>query len=269
MPAGGMGMRPMLTISDARKTFHPGTPDERRALAGVDLTLNEGDFCIVIGSNGAGKSTLLNAVAGKQRLDWGKVIIDGIDVTDFAVHERARFISRVFQDPMTGTAPSMTVAENLLLAELRGKPARLLPGLTKERRHTYRGRLQSLGLEIEDRLDAPVGLLSGGQRQSLALLMAVSTSPRLLLLDEHTAALDPRTADAVMRMTVEAIARHRLTVLMVTHNMSHAVAYGDRLIMMDEGRIHLEIGGAEKKRVTIESLISRFHVKTDRIVLQA
>jgi putative ABC transport system ATP-binding protein len=259
----------MLTIRDARKVFHPGTADERRALAGVDLTLAEGDFCIVIGSNGAGKSTLLNAVAGKQRLDWGTIIIDGIDVTDSAVHERARYIARVFQDPMTGTAPAMTVAENLLLAELRGKPARLLPGLTAERRRAYRERLATLGLELEGRLDAPVSLLSGGQRQSLALLMAVSTNPRLLLLDEHTAALDPRTADAVMRSTVAAIAAHKLTVLMVTHNMSHAVAYGDRLVMMDQGRVHLEIGGAEKKRVTVESLISRFHVKTDRMVLQA
>jgi putative ABC transport system ATP-binding protein len=259
----------MLTVRSACKTFHAGTPDERRALRSVDITLGEGDFCIVIGSNGAGKSTLLNAVAGKQRLDSGAIAIDGNDVTALPVHHRARFIARVFQDPMVGTAPSMTVAENLLLAELRGKPTRLMPGLTAGRRAAYRQRLADLGLELENRLDAPVGLLSGGQRQSLALLMAVSTKPRLLLLDEHTAALDPRTADAVMRTTVEAIAAHRLTVLMVTHNMSHAVAYGDRLIMMDQGRIHLEIGGTEKQRVTVASLIERFHVKTDRMVLQA
>lgn len=263
------GAGSMLTVKDARKVFHPGTADERRALAGIDLTLDQGDFCIVIGSNGAGKSTLLNAIAGKQRLDWGHIIIDGHDVTDDAVHERARFIARVFQDPMTGTAPTMTVAENLLLAELRGKPARLVPGLSQARRRAYRDRLATLGLDLEDRLDAPVSLLSGGQRQPLALLMAVSSEPRLLLLDEHTAALDPRTADAVMKTTVETVAERKLTVLMVTHNMSHAVAYGDRLIMMDQGKIHLEIGGAEKKRVTVESLINRFHVKTDRIVLQA
>ena len=259
----------MLSVRGACKTFHSGTPDERRALVEVDLTLAEGDFCIVIGSNGAGKSTLLNAVAGKQKLDSGKIVIDGKDVTALPVHQRARFIARVFQDPMVGTAPTMTVAENLLLAELRGKRTRLIPGLTAERRRAYCERLASLALDLEERLDAPVGLLSGGQRQSLALLMAVSTRPRLLLLDEHIAALDPRTADAVMHTTVEAIARHRLTVMMVTHNMSHAVAYGDRLVMMDQGKIHLEIGGAEKRRATVESLIDRFHVKTDRIVLQA
>ena len=259
----------MLSVRGACKTFHAGTPDERRALVEVDLTLAEGDFCIVIGSNGAGKSTLLNAVAGKQKLDSGKIVIDGKDVTALPVHQRARFIARVFQDPMVGTAPTMTVAENLLLAELRGKRTRLIPGLTAERRRAYCERLASLALDLEERLDAPVGLLSGGQRQSLALLMAVSTRPRLLLLDEHIAALDPRTADAVMHTTVEAIARHRLTVMMVTHNMTHAVAYGDRLVMMDQGKIHLEIGGAEKRRATVESLIDRFHVKTDRIVLQA
>jgi putative tryptophan/tyrosine transport system ATP-binding protein len=259
----------MLVVSNARKTFHAGTPDERRALAGIDVRLEEGDFCIVIGSNGAGKSTLLNAVAGKQRLDSGTVSIDGEDVSGLPVHRRARFIARVFQDPMVGTAPSMTIAENLLLAELRGKPARLKRGLTRERRQAYRDRLASLGLDLERRLDAPVASLSGGQRQSLALLMAVSTNPRLLLLDEHTAALDPRTADAVMRATVEAISEHRLTALMVTHNMSHAVSYGNRLIMMDQGAIHLEIAGPEKKRVTINDLISRFHVKSDRMVLQA
>ncbi len=259
----------MLSVKAAHKTFHSGTLDERRALAGIDLTLDEGDFCIVIGSNGAGKSTLLNAISGKQRLDRGAVVIDGTEVSDQAVHERARLIARVFQDPMIGTAPTMTVAENLLLAELRGKPTRLVPGLTAERRRIYRERLAGLGLDLEDRLDAPVSLLSGGQRQSLALLMAVSTGPKLLLLDEHTAALDPRTADAVMRTTVEAIAAHRLTVLMVTHNMSHAVSYGDRLVMMDQGKIHVEIKGDEKKRVTVSELIDRFHVKTDRIVLQA
>lgn len=259
----------MLAVSNARKTFHAGTPDERRALGGVNVKLDEGDFCIVIGSNGAGKSTLLNAVAGKQRLDSGTVSIDGEDVSGLPVHRRARFIARVFQDPMVGTAPSMTIAENLLLAELRGKPARLKRGLTRERRQAYRERLAGLGLDLERRLDAPVALLSGGQRQSLALLMAVSTSPRLLLLDEHTAALDPRTAEAVMRATVDAIAERRLTALMVTHNMSHAVSYGNRLIMMDQGAVHLEIAGAEKKKVTVDDLISRFQVKSDRMVLQA
>ena len=259
----------MLSVKGARKTFYAGTLDERRALDDLDLTLADGDFCVVIGSNGAGKSTLLNAIAGKQRLDAGSVTIDGVDVTALPVHRRARYIARVFQDPMIGTAPTMTIAENMLLAELRGRRLRLAHGLTQRRRQTYRDRLALLGLGLENRIDAPVGVLSGGQRQSLSLIMAVTTEPRILLLDEHTAALDPKTADTVMQATIRAIAEFHLTVLMVTHNMEHAVRYGNRLIMMDRGAVHLEVAMPEKAGYTVDSLIERFHVKTDRMVLQA
>ena len=259
----------MLEVKGAARTFYPGTSDERRALAGVDLTLNEGDFCVVIGSNGAGKSSLLNAVAGKLKLDRGSILIDGQDVTRLPVHRRARFISRVFQDPMLGTAPTMTVAENMLLADLRGQTPRLVPGLTAERLAAYRDRLAILNLGLEDRLEAPVGLLSGGQRQSLSLIMAVSNSPRLLLLDEHTAALDPKTAATVMDATIRAIAEFGLTVLMVTHNMSQALECGNRLIMMDSGRFQLQVTTPEKDTLTVPDLIERFHVKSDRILLQA
>jgi putative ABC transport system ATP-binding protein len=259
----------MLEIKGAARTFYAGTSDERHALAGIDLTLNEGDFCVVIGSNGAGKSSLLNAVAGKLKLDHGSILIDGQDVTRLPVHRRARFISRVFQDPMLGTAPTMTVAENMLLADLRGRTPRLVPGLTAERQAVYRDRLVILNLGLEDRLDAPVGLLSGGQRQSLSLIMAVSNKPRLLLLDEHTAALDPKTAATVMDATIRAIAEFGLTVLMVTHNMSHALECGNRLIMMDSGHFQLQVATPEKDTLTVPDLIERFHVKSDRMLLQA
>jgi putative ABC transport system ATP-binding protein len=236
----------MLEIKGAARTFYAGTSDERHALAGIDLTLNEGDFCVVIGSNGAGKSSLLNAVAGKLKLDHGSILIDGQDV-----------------------APTMTVAENMLLADLRGRTPRLVPGLTAERQAVYRDRLVILNLGLEDRLDAPVGLLSGGQRQSLSLIMAVSNKPRLLLLDEHTAALDPKTAATVMDATIRAIAEFGLTVLMVTHNMSQALACGNRLIMMDSGHFQLQVATPEKDTLTVPDLIERFHVKSDRMLLQA
>ena len=258
----------MLQASAIKKTFFPGSPDEKKALDGVDLDLDKGDFCVVIGSNGAGKTCLLNAISGNLVPDSGRVVIGGKDVSRLAVHKRAAYLARVFQDPMAGTAASMTVAENLLLADLRGKRKGLKTGLTKDRRKTYRKRLALLGLGLEDRLDTPVELLSGGQRQSLSLIMAVGNSPQLLLLDEHTAALDPRTAEIVLRATVRTVEHYQLTTLMVTHNMQHAVDYGNRIILMASGRIKLTIQGKEKENTTVADLVSRFSVKDDRILLR-
>ena len=258
----------MLRVSNARKVFFAGTPDEKAALDGVDLHLAPGTFCIIIGSNGAGKSSLLNAIAGKMELDHGQIVIDGQDVTGMAVHKRAGYLSRVFQDPMAGTAASMTVAENLLLADLRGCRKRFAMGLTAKRRALYKDRLAILGLGLEDRLDMAVELLSGGQRQSLALIMAVGNSPKLLLLDEHTAALDPRTAEIVMHSTIKTVENFKLTTLMVTHNMQHAVDYGSRIVMMAAGKIKLAIEGTEKRTTTVNDLIARFAVKDDKILLQ-
>lgn len=259
----------MLTVTGLRKTFFPGTPDARLALNGVDLNLPAGAFCVVIGSNGAGKSTLLNAVSGKIGVDEGTIRIDGADVTRLPVHARARFIARVFQDPMIGTAPGMSVEENLLLAELRPQRRRFRFGLNAERRARYRELLKILGLGLEDRLGARVDLLSGGQRQALSLVMAVSAAPKLLLLDEHTAALDPRTAAVVMQATVKAVAEFGLTTLMVTHNMHHAIEYGDRLIMMEAGRIKLQLSADEKRGLSVEDLVERFHIADDKILLGA
>lgn len=258
----------MLEIEIARKVFYRGKPDEKVALNGLNLHLKTGEFAVVIGSNGAGKSSMLNAVSGSLRLDSGRVVVNGGDVTDWPVHRRALHIARVFQDPMLGTAASMTVAENMLLADLRGKPRRLARGLTVARRTDFRERIAVLGLGLENRLDTPVELLSGGQRQSLSLVMAVSRSPDLLLLDEHTAALDPRTADIVMTATVRAIDAFGLTALMVTHNMQHAVDHGTRVIMMDAGRVRLDISGAEKTGITVPDLIEHFAVKSDHMLLK-
>ncbi len=257
----------MLSIRQLCKTFHAGTPDEKTALDHVDLELDTGSFCVVIGSNGAGKSTLLNAIAGKLPVDGGTIALDGEDITPLPVHQRARLLSRVFQDPMIGTAPGMSIEENLLLAELRSGRRGLKFGLTAARRRLFRERLSLLGLGLEDRLDARVDLLSGGQRQALSLIMAVSTNPRLLLLDEHTAALDPRTAGLVMEATVRAVAEFNLTTLMVTHNMHHAIEYGDRLIMMEAGRIKLGLGAEEKRDLTVEELVARFQIADDKILL--
>lgn len=257
----------MLEVLCADKVFHRGRADEKPALDGLTLTLEAGDFGIVIGSNGSGKTSLLNAVSGSLILDGGRVIVHGEDLTGAPVHKRAARIARVFQDPMLGTAAGMTVAENMLLADLRGKRHGLRRGLTAERRAEYRERLAILGLGLEDRLDATVALLSGGQRQSLSLVMAVSGEPDVLLLDEHTAALDPRTADVVMAATVRAIEAHRLTALMVTHNMRHAVDFGNRIFMLDRGGIAVEISPAEKKDVTVADLIGRFSAPTDEILL--
>ena len=257
----------MLEVSNARKVFYRGKPDEKIALNDLSLKLGTGEFGIIIGSNGAGKSTMLNAVSGALPLDSGSVVVGNQDVTHLPVHKRAAIITRVFQDPMKGTAASMTIAENMLLAELRDKTRRLRPGLTAARREKYREHLSVLGLGLEDRLDARMDLLSGGQRQSVSLVMAVSTSPQLLLLDEHTAALDPRTADLVMTATVKAVEAFQLTVLMVTHNMQHAIDFGHRVFMLDAGRVRLEIGPQEKTGLTVPDLISHFSTKTDRMLL--
>lgn len=258
----------MLNVTDARRVFFRGTPDEKVALDGLNLGLEKGDFAIVIGSNGAGKSTLLNVISGALALDSGRVLINGDDVTEVPVHKRARHVARVFQDPMKGTAAEMTIAENMLLAEMRQSPAKLRIGLTRARRDAYREQLSFLHLGLEDRLDTPVSLLSGGQRQSLSLVMAVSGNPDILLLDEHTAALDPRTADLVLNATLRAVTRLNLTTIMVTHNMQHAVDYGSRIVMLDAGRVALNLVGEDKVRATVPGLIDRFSTKTDRMLLK-
>ncbi len=257
----------MLEIKAAHKVFYAGQPDEKHALDGLNMILGTGDFGIVIGSNGAGKSSMLNAVSGSLPLDSGQIVVNGDNLSGTPVHARAKRIARVFQDPMLGTAASMTVAENLLLADLRASGRRLRRGLTPERRIKYRDRISVLGLGLEDRLDTSVELLSGGQRQSLSLIMAVSGQPDVLLLDEHTAALDPRTADIVMGATIRAIEAFDLTTLMVTHNMQHAVDYGNRVFMMDAGKLRVEISGEEKQNITVPDLIEYFVVKSDQMLL--
>ena len=257
----------MLSARSLRKAFHAGTPNERVALNDVTLSLAPGDFAVVIGGNGAGKSTLLNAIAGEVPVDTGNIEIAEKDVTREPTWRRAASVARVFQDPLIGTAGAMTIEENLALAERRGRRNGLRLGLTAAARGRYRERLATLGLGLENRMSQKVELLSGGQRQSLALLMAVLTTPKLLLLDEHTAALDPRTADTVMQATIAAVERDRLTTLMVTHNMEHALRYGNRLIMMMEGRIAFMASAAEKAALTVESLVKRFHLTSDRMLL--
>ena len=248
----------MLEIKNIWKTFNAGTVNEKQALRGVSLTLKDGDFCTVIGGNGAGKSTMLNAVAGTFTVDSGAIVIDGVDVTRLPEHKRAKFIGRVFQDPMMGTAPTMQIEENLALAARRGQSRGLGWGITKTERADYRELLRDLDLGLEDRLTSKVGLLSGGQRQALTLLMASLKRPKLLLLDEHTAALDPKTAAKVLSATEQIVRRDRLTTLMITHNMRDAIEYGDRLIMMYEGRIALDIAGEEKQKLTVEDLLAKF-----------
>ncbi len=248
----------MLEIKDIHKTFNPGTINEKIALDGVSLTLEDGDFVTVIGGNGAGKSTLLNAVAGVWLADRGVICIDGVDVTKLPEHKRARYIGRVFQDPMMGTAATMQIEENLALAMRRGRPRTLRIGITGPEREQYRELLKILDLGLEDRLTTKVGLLSGGQRQALTLLMATLRKPKLLLLDEHTAALDPKTASKVLETTEKIVRRDRLTTLMITHNMRDAIAHGNRLIMMYEGRIAVDVSGEEKKNLTVEDLLQMF-----------
>ena len=257
----------MLEIQNVSKTFNAGTVNQKTALNGLNLKLNEGDFVTVIGGNGAGKSTMLNAVAGVWPVDEGKIIIDGVDVTRLSEHQRAAYIGRVFQDPMTGTAATMQIEENLALAARRGKPRTLRIGITKAEREQYRELLKTLDLGLENRLTARVGLLSGGQRQALTLLMATLRKPDLLLLDEHTAALDPKAADKVLQITEEIVARDNLTTLMVTHNMKNAIQYGNRLIMMDAGHVVVDIRGEEKKNLTVRDLLEKFNIESDRMLL--
>lgn len=248
----------MLEIKNIYKTFNPGTINEKLALDGLSLKLKEGDFVTVIGGNGAGKSTMLNAVAGTWLVDEGQIIIDGNDVTKLPEHKRALYLGRVFQDPMTGTAATMGIEENLALAKRRGQSRFLRPGITRKEREEYRELLKVLGLGLEDRLTSKVGLLSGGQRQALTLLMATLKKPKLLLLDEHTAALDPKTAAKVLEITDMIINRDHLTTLMITHNMHDAIAHGNRLIMMMDGKIILDIEGEEKKKLTVRNLLDQF-----------
>ena len=248
----------MLELKNIYKTFNPGTINEKRALNGLNLKLNEGDFVTVIGGNGAGKSTMLNAVAGTWPVDEGQILIDNIDVTKLSEHKRATYLGRVFQDPMTGTAATMGIEENLALAKRRGKSRLLRSGITKAEREEYKELLKILGLGLEDRLTSKVGLLSGGQRQALTLQMATLQKPKLLLLDEHTAALDPKTAAKVLEITDMIVNRDHLTTLMITHNMKDAIAHGNRLIMMMEGKIILDIQGEEKKKLTVKNLLDQF-----------
>ena len=248
----------MLEVRNLRKIFFQHTPNEKVALDGVDLTLAEGDFVTVIGSNGAGKSTLLNLVAGEFRPEAGTVRIDGVDVTKMPVHKVARWVGRVFQDPMAGTTPNGTIEQNLAMAFARGRTRGLRTGVTRAKRELFREELASLELGLENRLRTDVGLLSGGQRQALSLLMATFSGPKILLLDEHTAALDPARAALVTRLTDEAVARHGLTTLMVTHNMHQALSMGNRLIMMHEGRIIYDLAGEDKKRATTDDLLHEF-----------
>ena len=248
----------MLTLHQVRKTFFPGTVNQRVALDGIDLDLAAGEFVTVIGSNGAGKSTLLNHVSGMLRPDSGTVQINGRDVTALSEHARARWIGRVFQDPRQGTAPELTIEQNLAIAYLRGRGRWLRHGVTRARRDLFRDELQTLEQGLENRLTAKVGLLSGGQRQSLSLLMATFSEPKVLLLDEHTAALDPQRAALVVRLTEELVKRHRPTTLMVTHNMEQALDLGDRLIMMHEGRVIADLSGDRKKHATVPDLLDAF-----------
>ena len=248
----------MLKIENISKTFFPGTINERVALNGLSLDLNEGDFVTVIGSNGAGKSTLLNAVAGKLIVDEGLIEIDGTKVNKLPEHKRARYVGRVFQDPLAGTAPNLTIEENLSLALLRGKRRGLGRGLNAKRREEFKEQLATLELGLEDRLTAKVGLLSGGQRQALSLLMAGFTQPKIMLLDEHTAALDPSRAELVTQLTERIVAEGGLTTLMVTHNMEQAIRLGNRLIMMHEGKIVYEADEATKSKLTVRDLLQEF-----------
>ena len=248
----------MLELVNVRKTFNPRTVNEKIALDGVNLRLEDGDFVTVIGGNGAGKSTMLNAIAGVWPIDSGRIAIDGYEPTHLPEYRRAELLGRVFQDPMTGTAATMQIEENLALAARRGQKRTLRIGITRQEREAYREKLARLGLGLEDRMTAKVGLLSGGQRQALTLLMATLKKPKLLLLDEQTAALDPRTAQKVLELSEQIVTENRLMTLMVTHNMRDAIRYGNRLIMMNEGRVILDISGDEKKHLTVEMLMNAF-----------
>ena len=248
----------MLEIQNIHKTFNPGTINEKVALNGVNLNLNPGDFVTIIGGNGAGKSTTLNVIAGVWSVDEGKIIIDGVDITKLSEHKRALYLGRVFQDPMTGTAATMSIEENMAIAARRGERRGLGWGITKKERERYKEALKELDLGLEDRLSSKVGLLSGGQRQAITLLMASLKKPKLLLLDEHTAALDPKTAAKVLAISDKIIQEHQLTAMMVTHNMKDAIAHGNRLIMMHEGKIIYDVSGEEKKNLKVADLLAKF-----------
>jgi len=263
----------MLDIVNVEKTFNPGTVNEKKALNGIDLHLDDGDFVTVIGGNGAGKSTMLNMIAGVYPVDCGQIIVDGVDVTRLPEHKRAKYLGRVFQDPMTGTAADMQIEENLALAARRGARRTLRLGINAKERKEYKELLKILDLGLENRLTAKVGLLSGGQRQALTLLMATLKKPKLLLLDEHTAALDPKTAKKVLDITEEIVAKDNLMTIMITHNMADAIRVGNRLIMMHEGRIVVDVKGEEKKKLTIEQLLQMFEASSgsqltsDKVIL--
>ena len=263
----------MLEIKNVWKTFNKGTVNEKQALCGVNLTLNDGDFCTVIGGNGAGKSTTLNAIAGVWPVDCGQILIDGKDISALPEHKRAPYLGRVFQDPMTGTVADMEIIENLAIAARRGKKRGLSWGVKADERFRYRQMLAEFDLGLEDRMSSKVGLLSGGQRQAITLLMATIKKPKLLLLDEHTAALDPKTAAKVLELSDKIIAENNLTALMVTHNMHDAITHGNRLIMMSDGKIILDISGEEKKNLTVEHLLEMFEkasgskLENDRMLL--
>ena len=263
----------MLDLKSISKTFNAGTVNEKTALNNLCLHLNDGDFVTVIGGNGAGKSTMLNAVAGVWPVDEGTIEIGGVNVTKLPEYKRAKYLGRVFQDPMTGTAASMQIEENMALAARRGLSRTLKKGISSKEREFYRERLAELGLGLEDRMTSKVGLLSGGQRQALTLLMATMVPPDLLLLDEHTAALDPGTADKVLKLTQEIIEKNHTTCLMVTHNMQQALSMGNRTLMMDDGKIVLDVEGKERENMTVTDLLEKFHTKAgkdldnDRILL--
>lgn len=249
----------MLEIKNVSKTFNPGTVNAKTALNGLNLTLHDGDFVTVIGGNGAGKSTMLNAVAGTITVDTGSIVLDGKDLTRMPEYKRAAFLGRVFQDPMMGTAATMQIEENLALAARRGQRRGLRTGISRAEREQYRELLKILDLGLEDRLTSKVGLLSGGQRQALTLLMATLKKPQLLLLDEHTAALDPKTAAKVLSATEQIVRRDNLTTLMITHNMRDAIAHGNRLVMLYDGRVVVDVRGEEKRRLTVEDLLEKFN----------
>ena len=263
----------MLKISHISKTFNPGTVNEKKALDGIDLHLDRGDFVTILGSNGAGKSTLFGAIAGSFVVDKGTIRLDGTNITNLPDYKRSKFIGRLFQDPLKGTAPNMTIEENLALAYLRASEARSpFSMVTAKDRADFREKLSQLELGLEDRMDHPVGLLSGGQRQALTLLMATLVTPKLLLLDEHTAALDPATAEKVLALTKKIVAENHITCLMITHNIPSALSLGNRTIMMNNGRIVLELAGAERENMTTEQLLKAFHeqgVSNDRILFSA
>ena len=260
----------MLTLTNIQKTFAPGTVNEKKALCGIDLHLDAGDFVTILGSNGAGKSTLFGAIAGSFLPDTGSVVLDGQDITSLPDYKRSKFIGRLFQDPLRGTAPAMTIEENLALAYLRASHSRSpFSTITKKDRQEFREKLAMLDLGLEDRMNHPVGLLAGGQRQALTLLMATLVTPKLLLLDEHTAALDPATAEKVLALTKKIVAENSITCLMITHNVPSALRLGNKTIMMKDGRIVLELAGKQRENMTPEDLLKAFQVETDRILFSA